>query len=121
MTENKSLKITILNGLKCKCPGCGKGKLFYKYLKQVDKCDNCNEKLENYKAEDGPAWLTLILVGHILAPFMMKKEIYNLYSTSVCIAFFIAIGTFLTLFLLPRAKGLFIAVLWHIDRKSTTK
>ena len=34
-------------------------------------CSACGEDLSQISADDGPAWGTLIVVGHVLAPLMV--------------------------------------------------
>ncbi len=46
-----------------RCPQCGMGKLYKSYLKQVDACSACGEELGSIRADDGPAWVT-ILIAH---------------------------------------------------------
>lgn len=94
-----------------RCPCCGKGRLFRAYLKQVENCSVCGESFGAIRADDAAPWLTIIIVGHIFLPLMLYFEA----STSIPAwaaacgwsAFFIA----LSLAILPRAKGLFIAIL----------
>jgi len=40
------------------------------YLKQVDICENCGQDWGHIRADDGPAWSTMLIVGHLLAPFL---------------------------------------------------
>jgi uncharacterized protein (DUF983 family) len=72
------------------CPKCGKSKLFESYLKQVEMCNNCGTKWVNVRADDGPAWASMLVSGHLLAPFFC-------------------------LIILPRIKGFFIALIWSTD------
>ena len=43
--EQRSLWKAIGNGVMCRCPNCGKGKLFRSYLKINETCSECGEKL----------------------------------------------------------------------------
>ena len=38
------------------------------YLKVRDTCPVCREDLSHQRADDGPAYLTILIVGHIMAP-----------------------------------------------------
>ena len=53
--EQRSLGKAILNGLLCRCPSCGKGKVFSGYLKVADSCSNCGTKLSSARPEAAPA------------------------------------------------------------------
>lgn len=95
-----------------KCPSCGEGKLFRAYLKQVDECASCGEPLGEVRADDGPPWLTILLVGHILAPVLVLvtgQSLVPLWATAVAMML-VALG--LSLALLPFSKAVFLAVIW---------
>ena len=36
----------------------------------VTSCPVCREELHHHKADDGPAYLTILLVGHLMAPLL---------------------------------------------------
>ena len=95
-----------------RCPHCGVGRLFVSYLKPVMNCAECGEPLGHIRAEDGPAWLTILLVGHILAPFILA---FGSSSWPEWIAMIVWPGAavVLSLLLLPHAKGFFIGVIWR--------
>jgi len=60
------LKTDLLRGLRGKCPNCGKGRLFRAFLKVADRCDRCGEELYHHRADDLPAYLVVVLVGHLV-------------------------------------------------------
>lgn len=95
-----------------RCPRCGVGHLFNGYLKPVASCAACGEPLGHIRAEDGPAWLTILLVGHILAPFILAFGSNNWPDWAGMIVW-AAAALVLSLLLLPRAKGFFIGVIWR--------
>ena len=103
---------TALRGLQRRCPNCGKGHLFRSYLKQVDHCDICQEPFGHIRADDGPAWLTIIIVGHILVTIMLLS-LPNNWPDWVAMTVWPGATAILTLTLLPFCKGLFIAVIWR--------
>ena len=99
-------------GLKMRCPKCGGAPLFRAYLKQVDHCESCGENWGDVRADDGPAWATMLVVGHLLAPFfyhlIFKADLPSWAPALIlCV---LAVG--MSLWLLPRMKGLFIGLLW---------
>lgn len=99
-------------GFRKRCPECGTGNLFKSYLKTHDTCPVCSEEFHHHRADDGPAYLTILVVGHILAP-----SILIFYSTfrpePWVMASLFSVGTVaLSLFLLPRFKGFMIAFQW---------
>lgn len=41
------------------------------YLTVRDYCSVCSEELYHHRADDGPAWATILISGHLLAPLML--------------------------------------------------
>ena len=114
MTDTpKAFWPTITRASLGRCPNCGDAPLFHSYLKPVDACGSCGEELGHIRADDGPAWLTILLVTHILAPVMLAVLPGNTWPMWMIIMAIIAPTTLLMLLLLPRAKGLFIGIIWR--------
>lgn len=108
----RAIKPAIVNGLRLKCPKCGKGKLLHSYLKVNDECASCGLDLSHQRADDGPAYLTILIVGHIMgfalhiAWVTWRPEPWVL-ATSMSL-----IATVSALLLIPRMKGLIVAYQW---------
>ena len=68
---DRPTKPAMLRGAICRCPACGEGKLYKSYLKVNDHCPACNEALHHQQADDGPAYLTILLVSHLGAPLLL--------------------------------------------------
>ena len=102
----------LLRGIRLRCPECGDGPMLRAYLKVRDRCPTCGEDLSHAAADDGPAFLTILLVGHIMAPILLWY--YPAFTPSPMHLFTVfGIGTVvLSLFLLPRMKGIIVAVQW---------
>ena len=68
--------LLIKRGFLKTCPYCGKSKIFSSYLKLTSVCKNKNCKFvfKNYKTEDGPAYFTIFIVGHIIIPIIVLLE-----------------------------------------------
>lgn len=105
------LKTAVARALMGHCPACGKGKLMRGYLKQVDACSACGESFGEIRADDAAPWATIILVGHVFLPiaFMVELGLPVWAEASVWAAGFAG----LSLAILPKAKAMFIAILWH--------
>lgn len=110
--KNSFLKAT-LRGFTGRCPNCGSGKLFRAFLKPVDHCSSCHEPLGHIRADDGPAWLTILIVGHLVVPILFMVEQRTTWPEWVAMTFWPAVVMLLTLVLLPRSKGAFIAAIWQ--------
>jgi uncharacterized protein (DUF983 family) len=99
-------------GARSRCPNCGRSPLFRAYLKPVDACAHCNEVFKHIRADDGPAWLTILIVGHIVVGLALTMEVYAPMPVWASIALFCSLSLGLILWLLPRAKGIFIGAIW---------
>jgi len=107
---------TLLRGLTRKCPKCGVGALFSGYLTRRESCAECGESFAGLDADDGPAWLTIGVVAHIVVPLLIVLEREGTLAYGVEIGVVVIATIILTLAILPLSKGLFIAALWRIRR-----
>ena len=95
-----------------RCPSCGSGPLLRGYLKVRENCPVCGEDLHHQRADDGPAYLTILIVGHLLAPLLMVVFVKYRPEPITLMTIF-SIGTVaLSLYLLPRLKGAMIGMQW---------
>ncbi|MFS4582527.1 DUF983 domain-containing protein [Phaeobacter sp. C3_T13_0] len=110
--EDRPTMPAVLRGWRCKCPKCGKGKLLHSYLKVNDSCSNCSQDFTHARADDGPAYLTILLVGHVMA--VLLHVVYFTWRPEPMVTFTVfSLGCVLSsLFLLPRMKGIVIAYQW---------
>lgn len=106
---------SIGRGLAHKCPACGKGALYGRYLKVEPTCGACGHELAAYPADDGPAYLTIILIGHlIIAPLLIFPIIWRSdprYSLPIILGAL----TLVTLLALPRIKGGWIGLMYALQ------
>lgn len=106
--------LPVLRGLRHRCPQCGRGKLYQRYLKQVEACSECRAPIGKIRAEDGPPWLTVLCLGPFLAGLTFvssRQESWPMWLTLPALSLF-AIGAVLTL--LPRIKGAIIGLFWSM-------
>ena len=120
MTKHK-LKIWLMmkRGLLQRCPMCGIGKIFQQYLKQVSHCSHCHENIGRIQADDGPAWVVMLVVGLIMMPLVLLFDALMTWSMWGNVGIWCILSLFLTLALLPPIKGAFIAVLMHQSEPPT--
>ncbi|SEF58343.1 Uncharacterized conserved protein, DUF983 family [Thalassococcus halodurans] len=111
-TEERPTLPALLKGWRRKCPNCGSGPLLSGYLKVRDTCPVCREDLHHHRADDGPAYLTLLIVGHLMAPLLLF--VFETWRPEPLTLFTIfAVGcSGLSLYLLPRLKGMIVAFQW---------
>jgi uncharacterized protein (DUF983 family) len=106
------LKPALLKGWRRRCPNCGKGAVLYRYLKVHDNCENCGQNFYHHRADDGPAYLTILIVGHILAPILHFVFVKFRPEPWIMACSFGTACVVLCLYLLPRIKGAIIAFQW---------
>jgi uncharacterized protein (DUF983 family) len=102
----------MLNGIKCSCPNCGKGKLFRAYLKVSDTCSECGEELHWHKADDLPPYISIIIVGHVLIGLMMEIETFAPQPGWVYLATMVPLALIMPLAMLPSIKGAVVGLQW---------
>lgn len=110
--QDRSAWNAILRGWRRKCPRCGRGNLLKSYLKVEDTCAVCQQELHHHKADDGPAYLTILVVGHLMAPVLHIS--YVAWRPEPLVLFTVlAVGCVaLSLYLLPRLKGSIVGYQW---------
>ena len=106
-------------GICLSCPNCGQGRLLQSYLKQVSNCSECNEDFSTIRADDAPPWLTILIVGHIMAPMILTFETYKHMPLWAELTLMFVVALTLIFLILPRAKGFFIALLWAQRQNKT--
>jgi len=112
ITHERPLWPSIARGFRRKCPNCGSGTLMKGYLTVRPTCTVCREELHHHRADDGPAYLTILLVGHLMAPALHIAFVRFRPEPLVMFTIF-AIGCVgLSLYLLPRLKGAIVGFQW---------
>lgn len=101
-----------LRGWRGRCPACGSGPLLRGYLKVRDTCPACGEALHHHRADDGPAYLTILVVGHVMAPVLLFAFTRWRPDPLMLAAVFSVATVALSLWLLPRLKGALVGVQW---------
>ena len=104
---------SIFRGWRGRCPRCGAGALFSSFLKMQSNCPSCGLALEPFRADDAPAYFTILAVGHVVVPMVLAFEKYGdqppLWAHALL---WLPLSVVLALLLLPRIKGAVIALLW---------
>jgi uncharacterized protein (DUF983 family) len=73
--------------------------------------------LGDIRADDGPAWATILVVGHLTVPFFLVAVRADAPAW-VIFGVLVPATIALTAILLPRLKGIFASVLWSLDMRS---
>lgn len=113
-TPAPSFLTGLKRGLLHRCPNCGDGRLYMRYLKVDPECEVCGHDLADYPADDGPAYFTILIIGHLfVAPLLLFPFIWKAPVGLVLPLTVLPLAA-LTLALLPRVKGAVIGALWAI-------
>jgi uncharacterized protein (DUF983 family) len=107
-------------GFRRRCPRCGEGALFRSLLKLNDACPVCAEPLGDIRADDIPAYFTILITGHIVVPLILWAERFDPPSW---LEFLIAVPLSLAMIagLLPTVKGAIAALMWSLRLKGTER
>ena len=112
--NDRSVKQAILKGIKCRCPSCGEGKLFNKWLKVTPECSHCGEELYHERAQDFPPYITISIVGHIVVTLLMVVEANFEWSMNTHLAVWIPLGFVLALAMMQPVKGGVVGMQWAL-------
>jgi uncharacterized protein (DUF983 family) len=104
----------MLNGLRGRCPACGRGAMFRKFLKVNDACPDCGEELHHHRADDFPAYLDIAIVGHILVPIVLAVETATVWPFWVAMTLWPAVALGMTMALLQPIKGAVVGMQWAL-------
>ncbi len=99
-------------GFMCRCPRCGEGKIFRAYLKIADTCSVCGQDFTGHRADDLPAYLVIVIVGHIVVPIALWIETNYSPSVALQLAIYLPITLIASLLLLQPVKGAVVGLQW---------
>jgi uncharacterized protein (DUF983 family) len=111
---HRSPLATARRGLFGRCPACGDGRMFRAFLKVADNCPLCAEELHHHRADDFPAYVVIVVVGHIVIPLVLLAETQFAPSYWVHMALWPAFTLGLGLALLQPVKGAIVALQWAL-------
>lgn len=101
-----------VRGLRGHCPSCGEGRMFPSLLKPIAQCQICGQDWTHQQADDFPAYVAIILTGHIMAPVIIYMVGETDFSMEINLAIIIFLALILIGALLQPAKGAIIALQW---------
>jgi len=86
--------------------------MFDGYLKVRRNCASCGEDLHHHRADDLPAWATMLIVGHVLVACLLLVEVTWAPPLWMHWTAWPTLGLLLCLLLLPRIKGMTVGMQW---------
>lgn len=114
MEHNTTLTQDLSRGLACKCPECGQGKIFGKWLKVVDRCESCGEEFHHHRADDLPAYLVILILGHVMVTYALWLEEVFSPPMWMHVATTMPLTIVLALWMLQPVKGAIVALQWRM-------
>ena len=102
----------LARGIRCRCPRCGEGKLFLRWLKPHGECAHCGLDLTPQQTDDFPAYLSIFVTGHLMAPLIILLATDYAMSTMQMALIVFPIAIAMMLGLLQPAKGAVVAAQW---------
>lgn len=112
--SERSTQQALWRGAMGRCPACGVGRMFSSYLKVAPKCTHCGEELHHQRADDAPAYFTMVIVGHIVVAGVLMMERALVPPTWVQLAVWLPMTAIMSLLLLPVVKGMLVGLQWAL-------
>lgn len=110
----RSWQSAMLRGAALRCPACGQGHLFRKYLKIADYCPACGEDFTHQRADDAPPYFTIFIAAHILVPLIWIVEKAWHPSLVVHMLIWTPVTLALCFVLMPIVKGAIVGLQWAL-------
>jgi uncharacterized protein (DUF983 family) len=113
--SNRPTAQAMWKGFRCRCPHCGEGKLFRAFLKPVDACERCGERMDGHRSDDLPPYVTIMIVGHVIVPIILAVEMStNPWPMWIYFAVFLPLTLLGTIALMQPVKGAIIGLQWGL-------
>nr|WP_238313920.1 DUF983 domain-containing protein [Methylobacterium crusticola] len=96
----------VARGFRNRCPHCGEGRVFGRFLKVRHACEACGTELHHHRADDLPPYLVIFVVGHVVGLAVLETEM-RLDDVPLWfqMTFWPAVALAMSLLLLQPAKG----------------
>ncbi len=113
-TDKRNVWTSLKRGLRGRCPRCGEGKLFRAFLKVDDHCSVCGLDFTPHRADDLPAYLVIVIVGHLVVPMILWIETDYAPAVWLQLSIYLPLTLILSLILLQPVKGAVVGVQWAL-------
>jgi uncharacterized protein (DUF983 family) len=114
VVEKRDVWSAMRRGLRGRCPRCGQGKLFCAFLKVDNNCSVCGLDYTPHRADDLPAYLVIVIVGHILVPVILWIETDYAPPVWLQLSIYLPVTLIASLGLLQPVKGAVVGVQWAL-------
>ncbi|WP_243368297.1 DUF983 domain-containing protein [Microvirga solisilvae] len=72
--EDVTVMSAMRRGFLCRCPACNRGRLFGRFLKVVERCEDCGTEFHHHRADDLPPYIVIFIVGHLVGYGILMTE-----------------------------------------------
>src|ERR1700727_70004 len=114
LKENRDVWQALSRGFRGRGPRCGEGKLFRAFLKPADSCSVCGQDFTPHRADDLPAYLVIVIVGHIVVPLALMIETNYSPPVALQLAIYLPLTFVASLALLQPVKGAVVGMQWAL-------
>jgi uncharacterized protein (DUF983 family) len=112
--EKRNVWTAMKRGFRGRCPRCGEGKLFRAFLKVDNNCSVCGLDYTPHRADDLPAYLVIVIVGHIVVPTVLFVETNYSPTVPLQLAIYLPFTLVASLVLLQPVKGAVVGMQWAL-------
>lgn len=86
--------------------------MFARYLQPVQSCGGCGQRWDVHQADDFPAYIVILLLGHIMVPLMIEVNARFSIPLGWQAAIWPCLALMLCILLIQPVKGAVIAFQW---------
>jgi uncharacterized protein (DUF983 family) len=112
--EKRDVWTALKRGFRSRCPRCGEGKLFRAFLKVDNNCSVCGLDFTPHRADDLPAYLVIVIVGHLVVPLALLIETNYSPPVALQLEIYLPMTLILSLVLLQPVKGAVVGIQWAL-------
>ncbi|CCW20306.1 protein of unknown function DUF983 [Sphingobium indicum BiD32] len=109
---DRPLGAAIGHALRGRCPACGEGRMFARFLKPITACTHCGQSWDMHQADDFPSYIVILLLGHILVPLMIEVNSALDIPLGWQAAIWPTLALLLAVAMIQPVKGAVIAFQW---------
>lgn len=108
----RDLRTAVVRGLRNCCPACGQARLFGRFLKPVPRCPACGQDWAHQQADDMPAYLVVLILGHIIVPIAVAVDTRFNPALWIEMLLWPGVALILAMLMIQPAKGVVIGFQW---------
>jgi uncharacterized protein (DUF983 family) len=112
LPEERPFLAALPHAMAGRCPACGLAPLFGRFLKPVDHCRACGQDWSHQQADDFPAYIVILLLGHVLVPMVISVNLAFSPSLVGQMVLWPTLTAILALLMIQPVKGGVIAWQW---------